>query len=244
MFSVYGVTHPTHVGDGLGRFLKSQGVTSFAAIGYSISPSSSQAARSGAASAKAEGIKIGYLNANFPFGGTDVQPEVLAMKAAGVDGFTATTDPNTAFALVTGMRQAGADVKVAVFATGYGGDLEQAGPGALNAAQNVYFYLEYEPVEVNTPATRQFVSDLAAAGVSGKPTYAEYNGYTSVGLLVQALKMTGGNDKSSALINAMCAGGAGTKWRGCLKFVDRKLRKAPTHTRCRPREGGDPYTPS
>ena len=166
-------------------------------------PASSQAARSGAASAKAEGIKIGYLNANFPFGGTDVQPEVLAMKAAGVDGFTATTDPNTAFALVTGMRQAGADVKVAVFATGYGGDLEQAGPGALNAAQNVYFYLEYEPVEMNTPATKQFVSDLAAAGVSGKPTYAEYNGYLSVGLLVQALKMTGGNDKSAALINAM-----------------------------------------
>ena len=203
MFSVYGVTHPTKVGDGLGRFLKAQGVTSFGAIGYSVSPTSSEAAKSAAASAKSQGIKVGYLNASFPFGGTNVQPEVLAMKSAGVNGFTATTDPNTAFALVTGMRQAGADVKVAIFSTGYGGDLEQAGPGALNAAQNVFFQLEYEPVEMNTPATKQFESDLTAAGVSGKPTYAEYNGYVSVGLLVQALKMTGGNDQSSALINAM-----------------------------------------
>ena len=203
MFSVYGVTHPTRVGDGLGKWLKAQGVTNFGSVGYSISPSSSQAARSMAGSAKAAGIKIGYLNTKFPFGSTDVQPEVLAMKAAGVNGFTATTDPNTAFALVTGMRQAGVDVKVATFSTGYGGDLAQAGPGALQAAQNVYFSLEYEPVEMNTPATKQFVSDLAAAGVTSKPTYAEYNGYVSVGLLVQALKATGGNDKSSALIAAM-----------------------------------------
>jgi ABC-type branched-subunit amino acid transport system substrate-binding protein len=203
MFSVYGVVHPTKVSDGLGKFLKAQGVTNFGAIGYSISPSSSDAAKSSAASAKSQGIKIGYLNAKFPFGGTDVQPEVLAMKAAGVDGFTATTDPNTAFALVTGMRQAGVNVKVAEFATGYGGDLAQAGPGAIKAGQNVYFSLEYEPVEVNSAATRQFESDLKAAGVNGKPTYAQYNGYVSVGLLVRALKATGGDDKSSAVIAAL-----------------------------------------
>ena len=41
------------------------------------------------------------------------------------------TDPNTAFALVTGLRNAGANIKVAIFPTGYGGDLTQAGPGAL-----------------------------------------------------------------------------------------------------------------
>jgi ABC-type branched-subunit amino acid transport system substrate-binding protein len=203
MFSVYGVVHPDKVGDGFGKFLKAQGVTNFGAIGYSISPTSSQAAKSDAESAKSQGIKVGYLNAKFPFGSTDVQPEVLAMKAAGVNGFTATTDPNTAFALVTGMRQAGVDVKVAEFATGYGGDLAQAGPGAIKAGQNVYFSLEYEPVEVNDAATRQFEADLKAAGVTGKPTYAQYNGYVSVGLLVRALKATGGDDKSSAIISAL-----------------------------------------
>jgi branched-chain amino acid transport system substrate-binding protein len=63
--------------------------------------------------------------------------------------------------------------------------------------------LEYEPVEVNDAATRQFEADLKAAGVSGKPTYAQYNGYVSVGLLVRALKATGGDGKSAAIISAL-----------------------------------------
>jgi ABC-type branched-subunit amino acid transport system substrate-binding protein len=203
MFSVFGAVHATKVTDTFGKFLKLQGVTTVGAVGYSVSPLSSEAAKSSAASAKSQGLKVGYLNAKFPFGSTDVAPEVLAMKSAGVDGFTATTDPNTAFAFVAGLRQAGVTPKVSIFSTGYGGDLLQAGPGALNAAQNVYFSLTYEPVEMNTAATKQFESDLKAAAVSGKPTYAEYNGYVSVGLLVQALKATGGNTKSAALISAM-----------------------------------------
>ena len=72
------------------------------------------------------------------------------MKKAGVNGFTATTDPNTAFSLITALRDSGVNIKAAMLATGYGGDLAQAGPGALNAAQNVYFGLGYEPVEMQT----------------------------------------------------------------------------------------------
>jgi hypothetical protein len=56
---------------------------------------------------------------------------------------------------------------------------------------------------MQTTATKQFESDLTAAGVSGKPTYAEYNGYTSVGVLVRALKATGGSTSSTALISAL-----------------------------------------
>jgi ABC-type branched-subunit amino acid transport system substrate-binding protein len=203
MFSVFGALHTTKVSDTLGKFYKMQGVTIVGAVGYSISPLSSESAKASIVSAESVGLKKGYLNSNFPFGSTDVQPEVLAMKAAGVNGFTATTDPNTAFALTTGLHQAGADIKVAIFATGYGGDLIQAGPGALSAAQGAYFSLGYEPVEMNTTATKQFVSDLAAAGITSKPTYANYNGYTSVGLLVRALKANGGNTSSAALISAL-----------------------------------------
>ena len=203
MFSVFGALHTTKVSDTLGKFYKMQGVTTVGAVGYSISPLSSESAKASIASAESVGLKKGYLNASFAFGSTDVQPIVLAMKSAGVDGFTATTDPNTAFALVTGMKQAGVNYKVAIFATGYGGDLTQAGPGALNAAQGVYFSLGYEPVEMNTAATKQFESDLTAAGVKGKPTYADYNGYTSIGLLVRALKANGGSTKASDVISAL-----------------------------------------
>lgn len=203
MFGVYGALDTTKVSSTLGLFFKSQGVTTVGAVGYSVSPSSSEAAKAAIASAKSVGLKEGYLKANFPFGGTDVQPVALAMKAAGVDGLTATTDPNTAFALVTALKQAGVKYKVAIFATGYGGDLLQAGPGALNAAQSSYFSLGFEPVEMQTAATKQFVNDLKAAGVSPKPTYAEYNTYTSVGLLARALKATGGSTQSAALIGAL-----------------------------------------
>jgi branched-chain amino acid transport system substrate-binding protein len=58
---------------------------------------------------------------------------------AGVNGVYAPIDPNTAFALVTALRQLGAKVKVALFPTGYGGDLTQAGPNASQVAQGVHF---------------------------------------------------------------------------------------------------------
>lgn len=203
MFSVYGVSDFTNVSDVTGKFLKLVGATNLGAIGYSISPSSSEAAKSAAASAQHAGLKVGYLNATFPFGSTNVQPEALAMKNAHVDAFTATVDPNTGLALIAAMRNLGVSLKAAFLPTGYGGDLLQAGPGAIANAQNVYFYTSFEPVEMNTPATQQFVSALKTIGITTDPTYAEYVGYTSVGLLLEALKTTGPNPSHQALINAL-----------------------------------------
>ncbi|MDT3441513.1 ABC transporter substrate-binding protein [Pseudofrankia sp. BMG5.37] len=203
MFSVVGALQQTKVATTIGKFFKLQGVTNLASIGYSVSPLSSEAALSAGESAKAAGVKVGYLNAKFPFGSTDVGPTVLAMKQAGIDAFTASVDPNTSFALITGLRQQGVDIKVALLPAGYGGDLEQAGPGALNAAQNVYFTLGYEPVELQTAATKQFQSDLKAAGVTVVPSYATYNGYAAIGLLVRGLKGAGANPTQASLITSL-----------------------------------------
>src|SRR4051794_30041627 len=145
MFSVFGALHTDKVSTTYGKFFKSQGVTTVGSLGYSISPSSSNAAKATGASAEAVGLKVGYINANFPFGSTNVDPIAIAMKNAGVDGLTTPVDPNTAFALINSLRQRGASPKVALLATGYGGDLLQAGPTALKSAQNVYFSLVYEP---------------------------------------------------------------------------------------------------
>jgi ABC-type branched-subunit amino acid transport system substrate-binding protein len=154
-------------------------------------------------SAEQAGLKAGYVNANFPFGSTNVTPVALAMKSAGVDGMTASADPNTGFALVTASRQVGNDPKVALLPTGYGGDLLQAGPGALQTGQGVYFESQWEPVEMHTPATTQFQNALKSAGVATDPTYAEYAGYTSIALLIDALKTSGPNPSHSALITAL-----------------------------------------
>ncbi len=203
MFPVYGYLDTTKVSTVYGEFFKMEGVTNVGALGYSISPSSAEAAKGAAVSAENSGLKVGYLNANFPFGSTNVQPVAIAMKNAGVNGFTATVDPNTGFALITALRQVGDPLKVALLPTGYGGDLIQAGPGALQSGQGVYFGTSFEPMEMNTAATQQLKSALAAIGIHTDPTYAEYAGYASVALLLEALKTTGPNPTHSSLITAL-----------------------------------------
>ncbi len=203
MFSVFGALHSTKVSTTQGLFFKSQGVTNLGSLGYSISPLSSEASKAAQVSAQKAGLKGGYLNSKFPFGSTNVAPVALEMKKAGIDGFTASLDPNTSFALITALRQQGVNLKAALLPTGYGGDLTQAGPGALKAAQNVFFLLAYQPIEMQTAATKQFSADLKAAGVTGEPTFAMYNGYVSVGLILQALKGAGANPSSADIITSL-----------------------------------------
>jgi branched-chain amino acid transport system substrate-binding protein len=203
MFGVYGVPHEEVVSTTFGQFMKNQGVTTVGTLGYSISPSSSESAKGAAKSAVAVGLKAGYVNAGFPFGSTNVQPVALAMKSAHVDGFYASVDPNTGYSLITALRQAGQPLQAALLPTGYGGDLLQAGPGALASAQDVFFSLTYEPAEMKTPATQQFQSDLKAVGVTGDPTYAHYNGYLSVGLLVRGLQGAGSNPTQASLLQSL-----------------------------------------
>ena len=203
MFSAYGFQDSTKVSTTFGQFMRLEGVTTVGTLGYGISPQSANAAKGSAASALAAGLKAPYVNANFQFGGTNVAPVALQMKADGVDGFTSTTDPNTSFALVTALRQAGDNPKVALLPDGYGGDLLQAGPGALQSGQGVYFSLSFEPVEMHTAATEKFQTALKSVGVTGDPTYGEYSGYASIALLVQALQSAGSNPSSSAIINAL-----------------------------------------
>jgi ABC-type branched-subunit amino acid transport system substrate-binding protein len=203
MFSAAGFLDTTLVTTTYGQYAKMQGGTTIGTLGYGISPTSSENAKSVAVSAQQAGLKQGYVNANLPFGSTNVQPAALAMKAAGVDAVLAAADPNTNFALITALRQVGANPKVAFFATGYGSDLQQAGPNAQQVAQGISFLIPWEPVELNTAATQQFQTALKSAGVSTEPTFSEYAGYTSVALLVQGLQGAGSNPSQSSLISAL-----------------------------------------
>jgi branched-chain amino acid transport system substrate-binding protein len=215
MFSVFGALDTTKVADTFGKMLKKQGVTNLGSLGYAVSPISAEEAKSSAASAEAAGLKVGYLNANFPFGSTNVAPVAIAMKNAGVDGFTAEVDPNTAFALIAALRQQGVKFQ-AYLPTGYGSDLLQAGAGARQAAQDVYFNLPAEPFSMQTDATKQFARDLKSAGVNtNQATYAQYGGYLSVGLLVEALKGAGSSPSNSSIISSL---GSIKDWTGLGLF--------------------------
>jgi branched-chain amino acid transport system substrate-binding protein len=101
------------------------------------------------------------------------------------------------------LRQEGVNLKAAILPTGYGGDILQAGPGALQNAQGVYFYTSFEPVEMHTAATNQFQGYLRGLGVTTDPTYGEYVGYTSIAMIVEALHAAGKNPTSASLLTAL-----------------------------------------
>ena len=212
MFSTFGFAPANLIITDYGQIFKDLGATVVGTLGYGISPSSADAAKGAAISSQDAGLTVGYQNDDFPFGSTNVGPVALAMKSAGVDGLTAVVDPNTGFALITALRQAGDDLKVALLPTGYGGDLLQAGPGAIEAGQGVYFYTSFEPVEMHTAATEQLMRALQSVGVSGDPTYAEYAGYSAVALLVQGLEGTGPNPTRAGLISALSKIASFTSW--------------------------------
>jgi ABC-type branched-subunit amino acid transport system substrate-binding protein len=203
MFSVYGPLDLSMVSTTFGNFMKLAGGTNLGQIGYSISPSSAMSAKGNAVSAKHAGLKVGYLNTSFPFGGTNVGPVVLAMKAAGVDAINGSVVPATVFALAAGLAQQGVKLKVTLMPTGYGADLTEGGPDAATAAQGMYFYLAFQPVEMQTAATKQFQSALSSVGVHIVPGQGMYLGYASIDMLLRGLKAAGNNPSQAAFITAL-----------------------------------------
>ncbi len=204
MFSIFGTPDYTKVETTTGLFFKLAGATNVGAIGYGIVPSAADYALGTAVSARAAGLKVGYINAQFPLGSTNVGPEVLAMKSAGIDGLLMLVQQNTSFAILSALRQQGADVKVPLLSAGYGADLLSSGPAALHDSQNVYFGFEYEPIEMNTPATQKFANALKTyAGSTEDPGLAGYLAYISIDALSTGLKATGPNPTQAQFIDSM-----------------------------------------
>jgi ABC-type branched-subunit amino acid transport system substrate-binding protein len=180
-----------------------QGGTTYGGLGYSIAPTSVEAAKSNGVSAEAAGLKTGYIDAHFPFGSTNVQPTAIAMKNAGVGAIAPEVDPNTSFALINALRTLGATPKVALLPIGYGADLLEAGPATINSAQNVYISIFYEPMEMNSPATQAFKAALTSVGFTGVPNLRAYDAYASVLMLLQGLKAAGASPTKASLIGAL-----------------------------------------
>jgi branched-chain amino acid transport system substrate-binding protein len=199
-FNVTGAVGYGAVGRSFGEFLKTQGVTKMAGVGYSGAPSSAGSAIGQVMSAQQAGIAKGYLNTTLPPGSTDVGPIVLGIKNSGSDGVYLPVVPSTAFAVIAGLVQAGVKLKAIVLATGYGNDLLASAP-AVQVAQGVDFITPAAPVELKTPATLRFQGALQKyAGVSGTPTFAEYEGWLAADAFIAGLKAAGPNPTQQTFI--------------------------------------------
>ncbi|HVW41358.1 MAG TPA: ABC transporter substrate-binding protein [Amycolatopsis sp.] len=201
LFATTGATDYKAVAAVTGQFMKSQGVTTCGAIGYA-NASSAPAASSIVKSCEAAGLKNGYLNTQLPPGSTDVGAIALAMKQAGVDGIDIPVVPNTAFALVAALKQAGVNLKVVLLPTGYGSDL-LASPPAVQASQGVLFQSVGQPVEANIPATQKQVAALAKVGINATPTFAQQESYIAGATVAAGLRAAGANPTQKSFTDAL-----------------------------------------
>jgi branched-chain amino acid transport system substrate-binding protein len=202
IFDAAGPTNEDYELAAQGTFMKSQGVTKCASLGYAGSPSSALAAQGFVVSCQKAGLKSAYLNTQFPFGSTNVGPVALAMKAAGVDGLFLPTVPSTSFALVEALHLLGAHLKAVLLPTGYGGDFTSS-PAAVAAGQGLDFEPIGLPAQANTPGTRQRAADLAAVGVTTDPTFAEQFDFLVLTAFVAGLRAAGANPTRQSFMAAM-----------------------------------------
>jgi branched-chain amino acid transport system substrate-binding protein len=184
----------------IAQFIKTNGGTNVACLGYNVT--SSLAGADGCAkAAKAVGIKAGYLNDSIAFGTVAVNPIALAMKSTGVDSAYTVMDANTNLAILTAAKQEGVDLKVPVLATGYGQDLLDDS-SAVQAAQGAYLENETEPVELNTPATQQMVNAFKTyADYTGIPGFDYTQGWLAADLMIKGLEAAGKNPTRSLFIS-------------------------------------------
>jgi branched-chain amino acid transport system substrate-binding protein len=201
-FSPDGPTDQSKVATTWGLVLKNGGATSVGSIGYDYGQATI-AALNWAASAKAVGLKVGYVNSHLPLSTTNLEPVALQMKSNGVNGFLAATGANTYLALAKALRQSGGNLKTAIEPYDAGA-LAEAGPSAVQAAQGLTFFMTFEVPEMNTPATQRFKAALKATGSNNPLDLATYVGYTSVLEYVRGLQAAGGSNPSQAqVITAM-----------------------------------------
>jgi len=201
MFSVSGPLDPHIPATTLvPEFIKAHGGKVVGSLGYQISPSSGAAASGFMYAAQKVGLQKGFVNTMLPFGTVAVGPLALQLKNASVDSMYLPLDNDTNFAILTALKQVGANLKVAVSATGYGQQLLDD-KAALPDAQGAYFSSLGAPVQLKTPATKAFQAALAKyAHYAGVPGFDWYEGWASADLMIRGLELAGKNPTRSSFI--------------------------------------------
>jgi branched-chain amino acid transport system substrate-binding protein len=185
-----------------GDYLKSQGATKVAGIAY-VSPSSQAGLTNGLDGIKAAGLDIGYTNDSVAFGSTDVGPLVLGIIDSGADALYLTINPDTAFAVAAGLKQANYPLKAIIAPTGYGADILDS-PAAVQAGQGITFSNQFTPVELGTPGALEMQKALQAAGnTSGDPGFYESQGWLGADLFLSGLEKAGCDASQTDYISAM-----------------------------------------
>jgi ABC-type branched-subunit amino acid transport system substrate-binding protein len=203
LFTAIGSVDYNKVAGTYGDYWSELGGTKAAAVAFDT-PSSSGAALAAVQGAEDAGLDRGYVNVNVPFGTTDVGAIVLGIQESGADVLYLPLTPDTAFAIVGGLKQAGVDIKSVLLATGYGADLLKSEP-AVQAAQGVGFVTTYAPTELETEATQAQSEALTeyAGSESGIPSFSEAMGWLTTDLFLHGLELAGCDASQEEYIDSL-----------------------------------------
>lgn len=188
-----------------GEYLKSKGGTKVAGIAYE-SPSSQQGLEASLRSAEAAGLERGYVNTKIPFGSTDVGAIVLGIIQSKSDVIQMGINPDTSFAIVAGLKQAGYTPKAVVSATGYGNDLLESAP-AVQAGQDVTFTTGWAPNELKNAGTERMSAALKkhAGSKSGIPGFSQAMGWLTADMFLHGLETAGCDADQAKFLTTMRA---------------------------------------
>lgn len=188
-----------------GDYFKQVGGTKVAGIS-TASPSAQAGLEAGLKSAEAAGLKRGYVNTSVPIGSNDVGAIVLGIIKSGSDVVSLAINPDTTFAIVAGLKQAGYKTKAVLSPTGYGADLLESAP-AIQAGQDVTFSTSWAPSELKTPATERLGLALKkhAGSKSGIPSFSQAYGWFAADLLLHGLEKAGCDASQAKFISTVRA---------------------------------------
>jgi len=189
------------------NFMKQQGVTKGAGLGYSISPSSSDAAKATVSALTYVGLPGGYVNTSIPFGGENVGSVILDMKHQGVDGGYLAMDNNTNFAVANAALQNGLTFKALVMATGYDQTL-LSNPTTVSTAEkgNVFIASNFVPYEAATPGVTRMQNVFQKylnIPPTQHPIFGYWIGYSDAQLLIDGLMAAGRNPTRQGFVDAV-----------------------------------------
>jgi ABC-type branched-subunit amino acid transport system substrate-binding protein len=206
MFSSdYGSVDPTYPASTLeGTVMKQLGVTKAATYGYGIAPDSARAVAYDTISMQRAGIAVPVKNASVPFGSVNFTSDSLVAKQSNVNGLFPNLDASSNYALATAYKQAGVQLKAAVFPVGL--DLSIVKSPVWANVKGDYFMSLFHPFAIPDAGTKQMQAALekyAGFTKSQFPNWAEYESWLGADLMIEGIKRAGPSPERADVIKAL-----------------------------------------
>jgi branched-chain amino acid transport system substrate-binding protein len=209
MFSWTGDIDPNHGTLGAevpaAALFKTLGLEDVGALTYGNSPAAAESVSDLKKSIEAQGLKMGYENLSLAFGTTDITSAVLALKNAGVGVAVCSCVQSTTLAMVSGLKQAGANIKALSLAGADSSIFTE--PTAAQASQGMYFSSSIPPLDTNNAASTTFENNIRAVDpgyVEGSyPQFGVVSAYLSAALAVKGFQVAGQNPTRQSYIASL-----------------------------------------